>query len=131
MPQYKKHFTLEEARALVPQMQAQFKKIHALLAEIRAGQEEAGQETLRILKGNGKGPIVAGLGPKIAEVQKEIETIAGLGIQIKDLQRGLIDFPHYLQDNKTHEVFLCYELSEDTVRFWHEIEDGFDGRQPL
>jgi hypothetical protein len=131
MPEYKKHFTIEEARALVPQMQEQFKKIHALLAEIREGQEAAGQEKLRILKGNGKGPIVAGLGPKIAEVQKEIEAIAEIGIQIKDLQRGLIDFPHYLQGDKAHEVFLCYELSEDTVLYWHEIEDGFAGRHPL
>ena len=130
MSQYKKHFSIEEARALVPQMQVQFKKIHALLAEIKTGQEAAG-ETLRISKGNGKGPIVAGLGPKIAEVQKEIETIAELGIQIKDLQRGLIDFPHFLHDDQGHEVFLCYELTEDTVRYWHEIEDGFAGRQPL
>lgn len=122
---------MEEARALLPQVREQLTRIHALLAEIKASQEAEGQKKLRILRGNGKGPIVTGLGPKITEVQGQIEEIAKMGIQIKDLERGLIDFPHFLDGDPGHEVFLCYELSEETIAYWHEIEDGFAGRKPL
>jgi hypothetical protein len=50
------------------------------------------------------------------------------GIEIKDIQRGLVDFPMW-RDGE--EVFLCWELAEDDIAFWHRIEDGYPGRQPL
>lgn len=131
MPQYQKHFTLEEARALLPDIRDRLTKIHELLAEIRSAKQAAGEKKLRILRGNGKGPVVAGFGPKISDVQSRIEQIASLGIQIKDIERGLIDFPHFLDGDPGREVFLCFELCEDDIRFWHEIEDGYAGRKPL
>lgn len=84
-----------------------------------------------ILRGNGKGPILTGTGPQKEEAQRLVEEVAALGIQIKDLERGLVDFPHFFQDDPQHEVFLCWELGEDTITFWHEIEAGYGGRQPL
>lgn len=131
MPQYHKHFTIEEARVLLPDLRERLAKIQALLAEIRTSQQEAGEKKSRILRGNGKGPVVTGLGPKISDVQGQIEQIAGMGIQIKDIERGLIDFPHFLNGDPDHEVFLCYELCEETIDYWHEIEDGYAGRKPL
>ncbi len=50
------------------------------------------------------------------------------GIVIKDIDRGLIDFPALMDDR---EVFLCWELGEDEVGYWHDLESGFGGRQPL
>lgn len=131
MPQYEKHFTIDQARALLPDLRKRLAAIQALLGEIHASRQAAGEKKLRILRGNGKGPVVTGLGPKISDVQSRIEQIADLGIQIKDIERGLIDFPHFLKGDPTHEVFLCYELCEETIGYWHEIEDGYPGRKPL
>lgn len=131
MAQYTRHFTLDEARDLLPRLREDLKEIQALLKEIRARQQAAGQKKLRVLAGNGKGPILSGLGPKISEAQAKIEAIAKQGVQIKDIERGLIDFPHFLGGDPKHEVFLCYELCEETIGYWHEIEDGFAGRKPI
>lgn len=49
-------------------------------------------------------------------------------IQIKDLDRGLVDFPS-LRDDR--EVFLCWEKSEDDLEYWHDLEAGYGGREPL
>ena len=57
-----------------------------------------------------------------------LEQLAGLGCLLKDLQKGLIDF-YAMHDGDL--VFLCWHLGEDRIRFWHDVEDGFAGRQPL
>jgi hypothetical protein len=51
-----------------------------------------------------------------------------MGVQIKDFDRGLVDFPH-LRDGR--EVFLCWELDEDDIAFWHDIDGGYAGRERL
>jgi len=130
MPQFEKHFTIEEARTLIPELRARFQQIHVLLERIRTTQEKEGRR-LNIARGNGKGPIVGGSGSDIEEVQEIIGSIALLGVQIKDLQRGLIDFPHFLNGNPDAEVFLCFELSDETVEYWHGIDAGYAGRTRL
>ena len=62
------------------------------------------------------------------EVDKLIARINGLGCQIKDIEQGLVDFPA-LREGR--EVCLCWRLGETEVAFWHELEAGFGGRQPL
>ena len=57
-----------------------------------------------------------------------IEKLAEWNIQLKDLERGLVDFPA-LREGRT--IFLCWELGEAEVAFWHETSTGFAGRQPL
>ena len=49
-------------------------------------------------------------------------------IQIKDIERGLIDFPAVIGGR---EVFLCWEKDEDDIEFWHDLDTGYAGRQPL
>lgn len=133
MAMFKKHFTVAEARAVLPEVRRQILRIQDLLAEIRARQDVEGQGPPVILRGNGKGPIIteAPENDQKQEAQRLIESIADRGIQIKDLQSGLIDFPHFLYGNPSREVFLCWHLGEDTINFWHEIEAGYAGRQPL
>jgi len=130
MAQFKKHFTIDEARNLIPEIRAKLTEINVLLTAISAAQEKLGKQ-LHIARGNGKGPIVAGAGTDIETVQKMIEGIAAMGIQIKDVKRGLIDFPHFLRGDEDHEVFLCFELSDSTIEYWHEIEAGYLGRTAL
>jgi hypothetical protein len=63
-----------------------------------------------------------------AEIARLVSRIQGLGILVKDLDRGLVDFPAMRGDE---EVLLCWELGEDEVGFWHGLEEGFAGRKPL
>lgn len=131
MGPYIKHFTVNEARSMLPALRRNLLKILDLIAEIRAYESHAGVGRTLILRGNGKGPIITGTGQQKEDAQKRIEEIASQGIIIKDLEPGLVDFPHYLGDDETREVFLCWKLGEDTIETWHEIDAGFGGRRPL
>ena len=65
-----------------------------------------------------------------AEIAKLVEEIQGAGVQMKDLDRGLVDFPaQHPESGET--VLLCWELGEPEVGHWHGLEEGFAGRKPL
>ena len=130
MPTY---FTREQADALLPQIEPLLREIQALrltaaeLAEQLAAQREK-------VAGNGHLPQddqrqtrdeLNSINERIAA---HIERVQAHGILIKDPDTGLIDFPT-LRDGR--EVYLCWKLGEDRVRWWHPIETGFAGRQPL
>ena len=131
MPMFAKHFTLPQARATLPGLRRRLLRIGELLAEIRRAQDVAGGVRTIVMRGNGKGPILTGVGKQKEEAQRLIEEIADEGIQIKDLERGLVDFPHFLYGDPTREVFLCWHLGEDSIEWWHEIEAGIAGRLRL
>jgi hypothetical protein len=94
-------------------------------------------ELRRKVAGNG-----GGLDPaRVQEAQDAVEEVAneiGLlvadleeaGVQVKDLDRGLVDFPaRHPQSGDL--VLLCWHLGEDRVAFWHGLDEGFAGRKPL
>lgn len=77
--------------------------------------------------------------PKVVELEKRIQRIAreidsfeaeleSIGIQLKDRRIGLIDFPSELDGRP---MLLCWQLGEPSVQFWHDVDAGFAGRQPL
>ena len=125
------YFTVEEARALVPQLRK-------LLEAMRAEKEEldvkshALQELAPAMHGNGHATMSANLEQQIKRlidaIQEKINQITRLGIELKDIDRGLVDFPS-LREGRV--VYLCWLVSEPTVSYWHEVEAGFRGRQPL
>ena len=98
---------------------------------MRRAEDTFGSPRTVVLRGNGKGPILTGAGAQKDEAQRLIEGIADEGIQIKDLERGLVDFPHFLGGDPAREVFLCWHLGEDTIEFWHDIDAGIAGRTRL
>jgi len=57
-----------------------------------------------------------------------LDQIGRLGVIVKDADEGLLDFPHLREDR---EVFLCWKKGEKEVKFWHELNAGYKGRQPL
>jgi hypothetical protein len=57
-----------------------------------------------------------------------IEELNDLGVIVKDIDEGLVDFPFEFNGK---EAFLCWKLGEDKIRFWHDCESGFEGRQPI
>ena len=123
---FTEHFTVAEARELLPQVRAWFNEIDALTDRIRESDERFAP---RLKSGADLGGReVSGQFRDMARVQAVLSEFNRRQIQIKDLQRGLIDFPAILDDR---EVFLCWERSENDLTHWHDLEAGFAGRQRL
>jgi hypothetical protein len=125
-----KLFTVEEANSLLPSVRPIVKSIqrsHRRLLSFRAAAKHAaeGAET-----GGGGGMEQ---GQQYAQLLVDLSLNAGqletLGVQLKDYRQGLIDFPS-MRDGKV--VLLCWKADEgDQVEWWHDVEAGFAGRQPL
>ena len=123
---FSKHYTLEEARALLPQIREWLEKIQShgeRLAELDV--------RLRCLSSSGHdvGGETVNTSIKIrAELQTVSQEFESREIQIKDLERGLIDFPA-LRDGK--EIFLCWEEDEPEIEHWHDLDSGYPSRERL
>jgi hypothetical protein len=124
---YEKHFTVEEARAWLPRLRARFEAVHALYTELEPLRTDF-ERAMQRIRQNGSAPPSSTFEQKVVEIQGLLQEIVEAGIEIKDVQRGLVDFPCW-RDGE--EVFLCWELGEDDLEYWHRIEDGYPGRQPL
>ncbi len=127
MAQFEKHFTLEEARALVPFVREQFRRLAEIRAKLGLSGEEMEQLT-RTAGGNGGGRKSAEHLENILKADAIIRGLTERGILVKDIESGLVDFPHY-RDGR--EVFLCYHVGEETVMYFHDLDAGFAGRQPV
>ncbi len=128
MPMFEKHFSVDEARSWLPDLRQKFRRIHSLYAELQELQDDY-VKVQAIIRANGHGPKETGFESRAIELQTLVQEILEAGIQVKDISRGLIDFPHLREDGE--EVFLCWELSEDGLNYWHRIEDGYSGREPI
>ena len=121
-----RHFSREEANGLLP-------KLTPLLAQLQEAKEElTDAEAHELLSdaapSNGGGEPGQQVGVAFLEVRRLLETLEEAGIVLRDIDRGLVDFPA-LVDGR--EIYLCWELGEDEVGFWHELESGYGGRRPL
>jgi len=126
-PSFHKLFTVEEANALLPRL----KEILDHLAIHRDALRERAprlEPILQAASANGGGRIGSEYGVEAYNLYLAIERIRGLGVILKDLDMGLLDFPH---ERDGRVVFLCWHPPEESVAFWHEIEAGYAGRQPL
>ncbi len=127
MPMFEKHFTLEEANELLPHVASVFEKIHSIREELGQQKDHLG-ELHKAVPGNGGSEKGAELLTKSEVIAQLIAGLQEKGVQVKDIDIGLVDFPH-IRDTK--EVFLCWKLGEKSIGFWHDIETGYRGRQPL
>ena len=124
--QFNKHYSVEEARELIPQLRVWLgdlnrhrqcvAKLDDRLAQLLAGGSDAG------------GELVNDWIKSLAGIQKLLALFRKLDIQIKDLDRGLVDFPAIVAGK---EVFLCWEQDEDDIEFWHDLDTGYAGRERL
>jgi hypothetical protein len=121
-----RHFTREEAEALLPTIEPMLRDLRA--ARDRLTDAEAHQVLADAAPTNGGGAPGREVGEGFLEVRRLLGSIQELGIVIRDIDRGLIDFPAVLDGE---EVYLCWQLDEDGIAWWHDLESGFDGRQPL
>ena len=125
--EFAKHFTLAEARAMLPQLRQLFKELHASRERARQADEKLGN-SLAKSGGDLGGKLVAAMTAELVALNAEIRQLQERGVVIKDFDRGLVDFPS-LRNGR--EVFLCWELEEDEIEFFHEIEEGYAGRERL
>jgi hypothetical protein len=124
---FHKHYTLDEARALLPQVRQWLEQINAVRGELRKIDDRIEQ----ILASGADAAGGASVNSQIrllADLQNLIQEFNQREIQIKDLDRGLIDFPAIIGGK---EVFLCWEQDEDDIEFWHDLDTGFAGRERL
>jgi hypothetical protein len=121
-----RHFTREQANALLPQVEPLLRELRA--ARDRLTDSEAHELLATAAPANGGGAPGRVVGDAFLQVRDLLARIQGLGIVIRDIDRGLIDFPAIVEDR---EVYLCWQLDEPGIEFWHDLESGFGGRQPL
>lgn len=123
---YETHYTLAEARTLLPQIRKWLKQLVRLRTDL---EKHDRQLTSMMQPGCDLGGRTVNAWIKaLAEVKMLLLEFHRREIQIKDLDRGLIDFPAILGDK---EVFLCWEQEEDDIEFWHELDAGYAGREKL
>lgn len=128
---FTRYFTVQEARQLVP-------RLRGLLTALQAEKRELDRELAELRRLaplaflNGHGARFQAHEMRVAElaraIREKVRQIHDLGVEVKDLDMGLVDFPS-LRDGR--EVYLCWKVDEPTVAFWHELDAGFRGRQPL
>ncbi|MBI3319599.1 MAG: DUF2203 domain-containing protein, partial [Candidatus Omnitrophica bacterium] len=130
-------FTLEEANRLLVKIVPLVQQLQSLQVSITTTNQQLDEAVRKLSEGNGY-PIQE-LQQQIEELtqhqlnlieafQSALQQVEGFGCFLKDLNQGLVDF-YSLRDDEP--IFLCWRLGEDQVRFWHRVEDGFAGRQPI
>jgi hypothetical protein len=130
-----RHFTLTEAERTRVEVEPMLIEAMEGRREM-AGVEEQLSEVARRIGMLGGSLVshseVAELRTRHAQIgmklQRTLESIEATGCLVKDLDTGLLDFPAILNDE---EVFLCWRLGEDRIRYYHSIHEGFAGRKPL
>jgi hypothetical protein len=128
-------FTLLEAEGFLPEVERLLRSSIQAKQDYESGDAELSQVAQRITLMGGvlvrREEIVASRTRKDSSarvLKAAMERIEEIGCQVKDLETGLIDFPTLYRDQ---EVYLCWKLGESSISFWHHIEDGFRGRQPI
>jgi hypothetical protein len=123
---FEKHYTREEATALLPQLRIWLERLVLLRQEL-----ERSDKRLSSLMSPGNdlgGDLVNRWIRTLAEMQELLGEFQRREILIKDVERGLVDFPALIGGR---EVFLCWELGEERVEFWHDLDGGYGGRERI
>lgn len=123
---YSRHYTLAQARSLLPQIRgwlADLQRLRGVLA--RQDERTAGRFAL--------GEDIGGASAQervrtLLQFQNLLDEFRRREIEVKDLDRGLIDFPAIIGGR---EVFLCWEQDEEDIEHWHDLDVGYAGREKL
>ena len=128
-------FTLEEAQMLLPVLKSLLEQ--AMKAKQEIGQIDEGFQNLkhRVFLSGGLLVDVGKVASRRAEREKAMQAIKdaiaeidAIGVQVKDLDIGLLDFPCKVENEI---ILLCWKYGEEKIEFWHGMEEGFAGRKPI
>jgi hypothetical protein len=123
----KRYFTLQEAKAALQTIRPWVAEI----LEIRRSILESRPEVWPVIEksmGNGGSRVASRLVVGFERLEALVERIQELGVLIKDVNTGLLDFPS-LREGR--QVYLCWRYGEEDIRYWHDVDAGFAGRQPI
>ena len=123
---FKHHYTLEEARALLPRIRRWLQQLDELRAQMQT--DEQSLRALQAKAGDVGGKVVDRWVRAVADFRGLIAEFESREIQLKDIGRGLLDFPAIIGGR---EVFLCWEKDEDDIEHWHDLDAGYAGRERL
>ena len=124
-----KIFTVQEANALLPDVRKIVGKIQRAHRKIARYSEDAKKAAEAAERGGGGFSDGVAYAFVLTELTVQISELEALGVQLKDFERGLVDFPS-LRDGRV--VLLCWQLGEgDELEWWHDVDTGFAGRTPL
>ncbi len=127
------HFTPEKVNVLLP-------RLRRWLTDIQNKKQQLDEIQKKLvefaLKAAGDGSLAEGElntaereAERVSkEIDKRLEQIRALGCEVKDIGRGIVDFPARREGQR---VYLCWQLGEEKVAFWHDRRSGFADRQPL
>jgi hypothetical protein len=124
--EHSRHYTLEQASAMLPHVGELLARMRS--ARDRLGDRDARQALAEAAPANGGGEPGRTVSEGFVELRECMLGLRELEIVLRDLDRGLVDFPS-IRENR--EVYLCWEEGETEIGFWHEPDAGFAGRRPL
>ena len=124
--EHSQHYSLEEASALLP-------RVVELIEHMRSARDRLGDAQARAALAdaggtNGGGQPGRTVSEGFLELREAMLELRAREIVLRDLDRGLVDFPA-VRDGQ--EIYLCWEEGEEQIAFWHEPDAGFAGRRPL
>lgn len=130
-----KTFTLDEAQALLPVLESLLKRAIEGKRAAENSETDLSELARRIYVSGGMKVDTAKVAKMRAEmegnlqkVRESIAEIDAIGVQVKDLETGLLDFPFRLDDDV---VLLCWRMGESSIEHWHTVDSGFKGRKPV
>jgi len=124
MPQY---FTLQQANEALKIIRPLMDDVQEIRQKILASQPEA-WPAIEKSAGNGGNKALSSIVSEFEKLDALIHQIFNTGVQIKDINIGLLDFSA-MRDGR--EVYLCWQYGEDDIAYWHEVDAGYAGRQPI
>ncbi len=121
-----RHFTVDEANASLAWIVKRIEEIRD--ARDRLAEPDAHEALAEAAPANGGGEPARVVGEAFRDVRRLLVELQATGVVLRDLDRGLVDFPAVMDGR---EVYLCWRLGEDEVTHWHDLDSGFGGRRPL
>lgn len=131
-----RYFTAEAANAIIPQIVPLIHRLQSIRDSMRANERASAAVLGRSIRGNGHHIDDEGSARALQKeredlvhrFQETIDEATRLGAEIKDPDMGLVDF-RSMREGK--EVYLCWRLGEEGIAYWHDLNTGYAGRQPL
>ena len=127
LPTMPRYFSISEANEVLKIVRPLMDEIQAIRQKILANQPEA-WPAIEKSAGNGGNKALSAMVEDFETLDALIHQVLDTGVQIKDVNIGLLDFSA-LRDER--EVYLCWKYGEEDIAFWHEVDAGYAGRQPI
>ena len=121
-----RHYTVEQANSALGWVAERIERLRA--ARVGLNDEQARAALSEAGPTNGGGEPGRLVSEAFLEMRSALVELQAMEVVLRDLDRGLVDFPSIREDR---EVFLCWEEGEDEVAYWHDLDAGYGGRRPL